>query len=485
MQACLMPEVEFFNILTVTDRAAGQCDGVARQLLASVNESKELTSPGYPWTYSSDSGCRWQIDTGSAGGIVRVYIYDVRLNEEDSCTPSNSLTLIDGLNPGTLLARLCKREDIKDTYQSSGPYMQVLFYTGANTHGRSGFYLSYFAVVKETSTRRFSNANVTNVPAQDNDNDTYNTQTQVILGVIGSAAGLLIIISIACTCICHQKQNTQRGVSREERPNTQRSDSRENIPNSHIMDIPVFANASEVFHRNRSRIDDAQTAVREGNGNVHTTNIPVSADVQAAYNCFISSRRGAQTAVREGNGNVHTTNIPVFTDVQAAFHSYRSRMDDAQTPVRDGNGNAAYFSSREDNLPPDYSDLAISSDGLATETAASLNPSVGERAGVDIAGGGGGGSSHGGGSLVAGGSEGGGEGGGLSREEPTVSTPPPVYDSSMIELFPPQTLPPTSSGDHEQAVAYESQCSVPPPTTGSPPPPLTPESSSLSPMRFA
>ncbi|XP_076464501.1 uncharacterized protein LOC143296449 isoform X2 [Babylonia areolata] len=64
-------------------------------LLTATSFYTVLRSPNYPGNYSNNQECGWKIRTGNWGYIVRLYVFDVSLEESDNCD-HDSLSIYDG-----------------------------------------------------------------------------------------------------------------------------------------------------------------------------------------------------------------------------------------------------------------------------------------------------------------------------------------------------------------------------------------------------
>ncbi|XP_076463829.1 scavenger receptor cysteine-rich domain-containing protein DMBT1-like [Babylonia areolata] len=114
-------------------------------LLTATSFYTVLRSPNYPGNYSNNQECGWKIRTRNQGYIVRLYVFDVSLEESDNCD-HDSLSIYDGGLPSSdsLLAKLCGTTGSRRYFYSSGQEAFLKF-TSDSSNTSKGFRLMYKA----------------------------------------------------------------------------------------------------------------------------------------------------------------------------------------------------------------------------------------------------------------------------------------------------------------------------------------------------
>ncbi|XP_071098027.1 adhesion G-protein coupled receptor G6-like [Haliotis cracherodii] len=178
-------------------------------VLQVTDQEQELTSPGYPGNYPSDSTETWLLTTSgqdSSRGtwVVNINVEYFQMEDHSSCA-YDYLDVIDA-NSSSLVDRLCGDLSAPDiSFSSTGPDLKLYFNSDYSVTYK-GFVIKYWASYS-------SFAVVTQAPKSDR----KETNNNVIGWVLG-ALGVMIIIGLVVYIVCrrkYQKKSTAKRITKK------------------------------------------------------------------------------------------------------------------------------------------------------------------------------------------------------------------------------------------------------------------------------
>ncbi|XP_076464500.1 adhesion G-protein coupled receptor G6-like isoform X1 [Babylonia areolata] len=174
-------------------------------LLTATSFYTVLRSPNYPGNYSNNQECGWKIRTGNWGYIVRLYVFDVSLEESDNCD-HDSLSIYDGGHPSSynLLAKLCGTKGLNNFFSSSGRWMYLKFKSDSTLTFR-GFELRFRAITRTRTTIR-------PWPTTTPSSDGTSTDRQNV--IIWTAVCIFVLMGLIITLWCGLRRKEPRQASR-------------------------------------------------------------------------------------------------------------------------------------------------------------------------------------------------------------------------------------------------------------------------------